>query len=661
MNNFFEQQDHARRESRKLLILFGLAVTAIVVVVNITLAVAWQYAMRGHGPVRYPQGFFVITTLGVLLFIGLGTLYQIFQLRDGGDAVAEMAGGRLVSPDSTDLHERRLLNVVEEMALASGIACPNVYILDEEDGINAFAAGFQQNQAVVAVTRGTLERLNRDELQGVVGHEFSHILNGDMRMNIQLIGVLFGIQMLALFGRELFEWGARFSGGSRSKDDKGPSLGMIMLVVGIVLFVVGYVGIFFGRLIQSAISRQREFLADASAVQFTRNPQGIGGALQKIGGLSVETGCGSAIQSSKAEQLSHMFLGAARPSFLSGMFATHPPLEERLRRVYGKDVQFVQADVLDDDEFGNEGNTQSSLSSQFSSFSGGSASQQAFTAAQSGVHGDEGFGHHAGNPAQAADNSHLLQSGLAMPDDARVLAREPQSATLLVCAMVCDQSQTAQAQQQQQQILRAGLADAAALQAALRAAAGITALQRLPLLDLAMPALKRLPENTRQQLLSVVAALIQADGRVSETEFVLQAILEQRLNPQAARAVKVRYADLVPLRKEVALVLSLVPQGDAATRQQMFMQGAASLRNLQLQATDWTNPDQLDYQAVRAALAQLNQLAPLAKPMLIRGMLQIAQAQNSLSSARTHELLRSVCAAIDMPVPDLPAMLQDLS
>jgi Zn-dependent protease with chaperone function len=271
MNNFFEQQDHARRESRKLLILFGLAVTAIVVVVNITLAVAWQYAMRGHGPVRYPQGFFVITTLGVLLFIGLGTLYQIFQLRDGGDAVAEMAGGRLVSPDSTDLHERRLLNVVEEMALASGIACPNVYILDEEDGINAFAAGFQQNQAVVAVTRGTLERLNRDELQGVVGHEFSHILNGDMRMNIQLIGVLFGIQMLALFGRELFEWGARFSGGSRSKDDKGPSLGMIMLVVGIVLFVVGYVGIFFGRLIQSAISRQREFLADASAVQFTRN------------------------------------------------------------------------------------------------------------------------------------------------------------------------------------------------------------------------------------------------------------------------------------------------------------------------------------------------------------------------------------------------------
>jgi len=228
---FFEQQHQARQETRKLVFLFALAVIAIVLAVNLAMALLWNFKFGGHHEVlrSYPKGFFAINTLITLALIGGGTLIQTFNLRDGGDAVALMAGGRLIAPASGDLQERRLLNVVEEMALASGIACPKVYLLEHEDAINAFAAGYNQNEAVVAVTRGTLNRLTRDELQGVVGHEFSHILNGDMRLNVHLIGVLFGIQMIAGFGQQLMNIG-RFSGSSR--DDKGPPWQLVMLFAG---------------------------------------------------------------------------------------------------------------------------------------------------------------------------------------------------------------------------------------------------------------------------------------------------------------------------------------------------------------------------------------------------------------------------------------------
>ncbi len=326
------------------MLLFALAVVAIVAAVNLALALIWIWA-NGEplaGSHDYPAGFFATNTLVTLALIGGGTLIQSWNLRDGGDAVARMAGGRPVLPASRDLAERRLLNVVEEMALAAGIACPKVYLLDKEEAINAFAAGHNPNEAVIAVTRGALKRLNRDELQGVVGHEFSHILNGDMRLNVNLIGVLFGIQMVAGFGRTLMEFGGRVW-GRRGRDEKGASGQAIVVVIGLVLFVVGYIGIFFGRLIKAAVSRQREFLADASAVQFTRNPDGIGGALRKIGGLARNDGPGSRIAHPNAEQLSHLFLGAAQPRLAGGWLATHPPLAERLRRIYGRSVELLDA------------------------------------------------------------------------------------------------------------------------------------------------------------------------------------------------------------------------------------------------------------------------------------------------------------------------------
>ena len=239
-----------------------------------------------------------------------------------------------------DLLDRRLVNVVEEMAIASGVAVPRVYVMDNETAINAFAAGHSINDAVIAVTRGTLTRLSRDELQGVIAHEFSHVLNGDMRLNLRLIGVLHGLLIVAIAGRLLLELGGRSRGGSSSR---GGNALAVLFFAGIALWILGYIGVFFGRLIKAAVSRQREFLADASAVQFTRNPDGIGSALRKIGGLSEATGLGTRIDHPQAETLSHLFLGAARPSFVRGLFATHPSLEERVQRIYGRKQSFLPA------------------------------------------------------------------------------------------------------------------------------------------------------------------------------------------------------------------------------------------------------------------------------------------------------------------------------
>lgn len=645
--DFFEQQDHAHRQSRKLLFLFFLAVLAIVVAVNVSLALIWKWAYMAHGTVVYPRGFFFVNSFVTLLFVGGGTLFETYRLREGGDAVAQMAGGRLVMPSSTDTKERRLLNIVEEMALASGIACPRVYVLDREEAINAFAAGYHQNEAVVAVTYGALSRLTRDELQGVIGHEFSHILNGDMRMNIKLIGVLFGIQMLAGFGQELMYWGSRM-GSSRSRDDKGPSIQLVMLAVGVTLFVVGYVGIFFGRLIKSAVSRQREFLADASSVQFTRNPDGIGGALRKIGGLTRSNRCGSRIDNPRAEQMSHMFLGAARTNLMSGLFATHPPLEERLQRVYGHDVEFLDAsEIVDPEELAGmpEG-----------VYGFGARNVDAAQQARSNSLRDMTLSA-VGASLPVNQPTEVLPSSAHTGYPARLLqaARDKSSAPALVYAMLLDTSLDSAYTLQLTAIRQAVPAAESQILAFANEIVQMESGARLPLLDLAMPALRLLNTAERRQLLSLAAKLIAADQHMSQSEFVLQTVLERRLGPQAGRIIPVRYTDLRMLRAEVCLLLSLVAHGHAGElAPAAFDRAVAVLPELALQNSDLLDTASLDFFEVRQALEKLNQLAPLAKPFLIKALLAVAaRAPQVRIDDDIADLLRGICAAIDAPVPDV--------
>jgi len=329
--NFFEYQQKARSRTKLLVFLFILAVLgvgtgiyfAIMLVANPE-AFQSEYAEEVSW---WDPELFVIVVGSTLAFIGLASLFRIATLAQGGGAVARMLGGRQVEPNTSDIKEKTLYNVVEEMAIAAGLPVPEVYVLDSESGINAFAAGFTPDRAAVAVTRGTLETLTRDELQGVMAHEFSHILNGDMRLNIRLMGVLFGIMAITVIGRILLRT-ARF-GFSRGRGKGG---GNPLPIIGLAMIVIGYIGVLIGRIIQAAVSRQREYLADSSAVQFTRNPLGIGMALRKIQAYVY----GSYLSSAHADEVGHFLFGPGLPGFFQSIFATHPPIEERIRRINPK-------------------------------------------------------------------------------------------------------------------------------------------------------------------------------------------------------------------------------------------------------------------------------------------------------------------------------------
>jgi len=632
-----------------LIVLFVLALIGVVIAVNTAGAFIYLSA-AGHrgifGPATtLPNGFFLTNTAIVLLLVGGGTWFEMSRLAAGGEVVAKMAGGRLIDPGTRDLLERRFVNVVEEMAIAAGIPVPRVYVLDNESTINAFAAGNSVNDAIVAVTRGTLTRLTRDELQGVVGHEFSHVLNGDMRLNLRLIGVLFGLLMIAMFGRFMMEMGR----GSRSDRGAGP-----LLIAGIALWIIGYIGVFFGRLIKAGVSRQREFLADASAVQFTRNPDGIGGALRKIGGLSEEVGLGTEIQHPNAEALSHLFLGAARSTFVSGLFATHPPLAERVQRIYGRAMDFLPAPeqplaaALGAAGFGRGATDQAELppleftpgvgnfvSPVGSMVAGTSAAPRNMSAAI-------GVVTQTGRDAATSLTQRLDEPAL------RAAVEDTTAAQMLVFGLLLDKDRAVGDQQ------RRVLAEAFG-EAAVQSVDGYYALvqklppgARLPLLDRVMPTLRRLPQSAAQRLLMLAHTFIAADGRVTLAEFLLYTVLKRRLGPNAARAVPVRYRAVAEVRSEAALVLSLIANvrlPDAPAR--AFNAGLALLPGVEAQCIAQAG---ISLDAVAAALEKLNQLAPLVKPAYIKACTAVAFVDGE-TNWRAASCLRTICIALDSPLP----------
>lgn len=321
--DFFAAQDAARARSRRLVWLFLASVAGLIAAIYA--AVASLLVLGGHEGGWWDSRVFSAVAGVTILIVAISSLWKISALRAGGGSVARSVGGRPVAPTTQDPDERRFLNIVEEMAIASGLPVPEIYVLDAEDGINAFAAGFTPDDAAVAVTRGGITKLNRDELQGVVAHEFSHILNGDMRLNIHLIGLVFGLLVLSIVGQGIL----RFSleSGARRRGGKNDAAAVVLAIAafGLILLIAGWIGVLFGRILQSAVSRQREFLADAAAVQFTRNPGGLAGALRKIGNA------GSRVKNEHSQDVAHLFFASGLRLGWAGLFATHPPLEERIR------------------------------------------------------------------------------------------------------------------------------------------------------------------------------------------------------------------------------------------------------------------------------------------------------------------------------------------
>jgi len=647
--NFFQQQESARRSSRLLIVLFLLAVIAIVLAVNAALAAIYFGVLARHGAwARYgfsalPNYFFETTTAVVLLMIVGGTIEQILELRAGGEAVAKMVGARPVDPGTRDPLERRLLNVIEEMALASGIPTPRAYVLENEGGINAFAAGLHPSDAIVTVTRGALARLNRDELQGVIGHEFSHILNGDMGLNLRLIGVLQGLLLLALFGRFLTAIG-NTRGRSR---DSGTG---VLMIAGLAVLAIGYIGVFFGRWIKASVSRQREFLADASSVQFTRNPDGIGGALRKIGGLGAEAG--GAVQHIHAETLSHMFMAPISFALASGMLASHPPLLERLRRIYGHAVAYLPAEELpvepvppqpDQAPLEYQPVTPASVAATLLSpvSAAVSALDPTGAAAASTLHAAIGTATAAGSSFGAKLTAQVDALGL------RPALSDATQAQLLVLSMLLDTDPPIRAQQLAAAVERFGSAAAPQIE---RFAATIASLPpgwRLPLLDLSMPVLRTLTPAQREPLLRLAYALIQADGRITLAEFLLFSVLKRRLAPARATNGPGRALRLDDVAAEAGLVMSLI----ACVRLPQDPQHAYDAGKALLPAVAPLIPQQaIELRQVSAAFDRLATLAPLQKPSLIKACMAIAFVDGR-SHWKAASCLRTLCAALDCPLP----------
>jgi Zn-dependent protease with chaperone function len=640
--NFFEHQEAARRSSRILVVLFALAVLSIVLAVNGVLATIYLtvFAPHGawarHGVDALPNFFFETTTGVVLLIIVGGTFIEILDLQAGGDAVARMVGARAVDPDTQDPAERRLRNVIEEMALASGIPAPRAYVLDGEEGINAFAAGMQPGDAIVAVTRGALARLSRDELQGVIGHEFSHILNGDMGLNVRLIGVLQGLLMLALFGRFLMSIGD-------SRGDSRDNGARVMFIAGIAILAVGYIGVFFGRLIKSSVSRQREFLADASSVQFTRNPDGIGGALRKIGGLGAEAG--GVVVHLHAETLSHMFMAPVSVALSDGLLASHPPLMERLRRIYGRAVEYLAADAQPVEEPAPAEqpplayapvSPAAAAASLLSPLAGAMAAGGAGTGAA--LHASIGRAPAANLPHAGRLQEQIEQLGL------RPALDQPLPAQYLALAMLLDPAPAVRDQQRAAVVERFGSGAVEPLEQYAATLARLPPGWRLPLLDLSMPVLRTLDAAQRDALLQLCHLLIQADGRVTLAEFLLYSVLKRRLLPVRAAGRALRIGEV---GGEAAVVMSLIANVRLPQEpQRAYAAGVALLP----EAGALIAQPALSLAQVSGAFDRLAQLAPLQKPQLVKACIAIAFVDGQ-SHWRAASCLRTLCAALDCPLP----------
>lgn len=640
--DFFERQDIARRNTTRLVILFALAVLAIMASVDLLLAATMGYLARdpASGAADWTLAadprLLALAVGGTLIVVGGGSLFKIAQLRGGGRVVAEQLGGRRLNPDTTVPSERQLLNVVEEMAIASGTAVPPVYLLDQEAGINAFAAGFAPDTAVIGVTRGAAEQLTRDELQGVMAHEFSHILNGDMRLNVRLIGLLHGILIIGILGYFILRSTA-FSGYRRQRSKQEGSQ-LPILALGAGLMAVGFFGTFFGNLIKAAVSRQREFLADASAVQFTRQPAGLAGALKKIGGLA----SGSAIQSPNAPEASHLFFGRATRG-LSGLFSTHPPLAARVRRLdpsWAGDFPAV-APALDGG------------AALRTAVPGGAALAQGGVAA-TGVRA--GVAHAIDHVGQPGDAHIRYAAGLIgrLPPAVVRAAHEPHGARAVVYALLLDRKT---GHREAQIAYLSAAADPGVYEETLRIARAVEQLDvraRLPLLDLAMPALRGLTPAQYARFRRNVNELVQADDAIDAFEWSLHRILLHELEAFHANIppARVRYHTLAPVQAQCELVLSVLAragQRDAAAADEAFEHGR---RSLNLPRGHARRAEGNGLAALDDALTALDEAAPRVKRQILQAAVACITADDTVTATEA-ELLRALSASLGCPMPPL--------
>ena len=620
--DFFEAQDEARKKTKWLILWFILAVIGVVVAVDLLVI-----ALVDEGP---NQIYIVITasvlTGGIML---TASGYKTTQLSAGGSVVAEDLGGRLVMPGSTDFEEKRLLNIVSEMALASGMPVPQVYLLDHEEGINAFAAGTEPSNAVIGVTRGCLQRLSREELSGVIAHEFSHIINGDMRLNMRLMGLVFGLVVISIIGRGMVEL-LRFQGGSSRRNNKeGGNVMLVLFLLGLGLLVIGGLGSFFGRLIQAAVSRQREFLADASSVQFTRNPDGIVGALKKIGGSEI----GSKIKAPKAVEASHMFF--SNGGMFNFFLMTHPPLDVRIRAVQKNwDGKFESSEIkpIAADRTTNNEERKSPLDALpgaviLGAVSGiGEGERRRISTGQE-LH--RGVSQRWREAIQDREVAQAVIFGLLLNEDDQFLPKE--------ISFLKEE------------------AGAGAKELALQWQAetrGLHSARKIALVELALPTLRGLSPSEYERFRDITRWLIASDEKVELFEFMIQRVIERHLGSHFERKAfqNICYHQFDRLLPEANILVSTVSEigaGCAEDAESAYLEATSGWK-VRLDRKGVSSHDELD-----EALDKFAQASPLVKRQILVACVTAAARDGKLSSGEA-ELLRTIADSIGCPLPPFP-------
>ncbi|MGJ8694837.1 MAG: M48 family metallopeptidase [Verrucomicrobiaceae bacterium] len=626
--DFFEAQDQARRRTKWLLVWFGLSVIGVILAVD-----ALIFLLLGREAGGDIVGILLVSsalTGGVIL---ASSGFKSMQLSAGGSVVAKDLGGRLLMPGTTDFKEKQLLNVVEEMAIASGMPVPQVYLMDDEEGINAFAAGTEPSNAVIGVTRGTLQRLSREELEGVVAHEFSHILNGDMRLNMRLIGLVFGLVVLSIIGRGMVEM-LRFQSFSSRRNKDGNGIMLALFLIGLGLIVIGSIGVFFGRLIQAGISRQREFLADASAVQFTRNPSGIAGALKKIGGLAG----GNKIKTAKASEASHLFFSDG--GLFSFGLATHPPLEVRIKTIEESwDGKFEESNLPPV----AEGHVDH----------GKPRKRGGILGPVIGMSAVEEMGQDHRRQAGAGQS---MREELADRWEAVVHDREEAQALIFGLLLAEDDELRAG----EESFLRKTAGDDAA-----RLALGwqdevklLHSARKIALIDMAIPSLRGMSQLEYERFLKITQWLIVSDGRVDLFEFMLQRVVERHLISHFERRGfgKIRYTKLSQLSKEANLLVSTIAElgaGDGVEGQAAYSLATKDWKHDARTLEPATSLDELG-----VVLDRFDQASPVVKKELLMACGRAAAADGDLNEKEA-EMLRSIADAIGCPIPPFVGKLEE--
>jgi len=639
--NFFEAQDKARRNTVRMILLFILAVGGLIFLTNVLLLAVLAYLKTGYFifSVSELNNFFELpvfigVTVGVCLLIFGGSFYKTMSLSKGGPAVAEMLGGRLVPQSTNDLQQRQLLNVVEEMSIAAGMPIPKVYLL-EENSINAFAAGQSPANAVIGVTRGALTQLSREELQGVIAHEFSHIFNGDMRLNIRLIGVLHGILLVGMIGYFILR-SLRFAGRSRSK--KGGNGIVVIIALGVGLMIIGYAGTFFGQWIKAVVSRQREYLADSSAVQFTRNRDSIAGALKKIGG----SGAGSYIEDPAAPQYSHAYFANGLGSFWQSLFATHPPLEKRIRAIDPRwDGKFLTPRVSRQPASPKATDAASAKAKEF--------------AVKTAILSAAGAAINQVGTLNEENIEKVRQLIVAMPGSLREAAQSPYSARAVVYASLISH--------------QVGNKDVLALleQHANREMPALTRQylpeikkldehMKLPLLELCINALRELSTNQFIQFERAINKIIAADKKVDLIEWVIQRLVLQQLNEHFGlrKPPKARHSTLGAVKADAETLMSLiayVEHEDDSEAANAFDHGK---KEIGATAFNIIPREELSLNSLNQSLDNLMQLKPLVKPRILLAMVAIVLA-DAKTTPRGVELVRTISTCLDCPMPRMRA------